>query len=145
MEAAEWTKAAEEFLIPLLPAGWKVRGAVVYKAPVEWLLCSLTMTSMYDSREFGMQVGVQLTAVPLKVFEIDLPSAERWGNPTESWVLPENIGDCQGVMDGVAEVVLATSFPFFDRYAFNAVVINFYSDQRWRRFIFTEIVTFLQA
>jgi len=58
-----WSGAVQRYLLTDLPGGWEVRGPLLYRTPVEWILSGISMVSS----QWGGQFWHELVAQPLFV------------------------------------------------------------------------------
>ena len=116
VRSAEWARAARRYLLPDLPGSWGIQGALIYRLPMEWLLCSVVMQTRPGLRTFGLRADVQLLAVPRSYLTADLSASQAWDGPRGQWELPAELDDSTQVMRTVRDSILEETPEYFDRF-----------------------------
>lgn len=114
MKSAIWRRSLKKYVMPNLPGGWDVARSILYREPVGWVVCYLTLSNSHWSSDYSVYAIVQLLAVPRKYQSS--PSMDRLGHGAGQWWKAANtLTEAEPVMREILELIQAEALPVFDR------------------------------
>jgi hypothetical protein len=115
MKSALWRRSVDRYVLPHLPGTWQVRGHLMYREPVDWILCCLALDNSRHSSKFGAVAVVQLLAIPFP--HLSGPNLWELGHGTGRghWEAPTTIEDAEPAMRDMLSLARAEALPRFDR------------------------------
>jgi hypothetical protein len=111
MKAVQWRQGMIEHVVPHLPGQWRARKTLIYRRPVEWLLCGLLVRLYSSSPTFLVSGIVQLLSTPLPY--LHGPHLIDLGRGTPDAV--HDASDPEEAFRTTLKVVRADALPAFER------------------------------
>lgn len=115
MKTDLWVRSVKRYVLPELPGSWNVRGPLLYREPVDWLLCCISLDNSRFSSNFSVARTVQLLAVPSRY--LGGPESRVLGQGAAQrslWEAPETVADAESVMGEVLDHIRREAMPVFD-------------------------------
>jgi hypothetical protein len=110
-----WQQCLDRYVVPALPGEWAASGALLYRAPAEWLMCGVVMSGVGgSSSSFRLSAVVQSLPEPNLYITGPHLLLLRRGPDLGNFAVPSTVEDAEPMMREVLELIRGQALPYLD-------------------------------